>query len=555
MTSTLRTSTAFPGLPQAARSGLSPARRPRSPRPRGAAVTAALLPLLLLAACATPSSAPTVPRYDLVVLGGRVIDPETGLDRITNLGVQDGRIAAITDAPLEGQRRIDAKGLVVAPGFIDLHSHAQVTPSMYMQAFDGVTTALELELGNLPIAASYEVAAREGRPIHYGFSVSWALARMKVLDGETPDGRTDSYVRHFARPGWRSLTTRERSAAVLAEVEQGLREGGLGIGLMLGYGPDSNREEYLGAARLAARYDVPTFTHIRATNNIEPRGSYEGFAEVIAAAAGTGAHMHLCHINSSSWRQIGLTTEFIAQAQSRGLHITTEAYPYGASSTQIGAAAASPDNLPLRDMPATNIYMVDTGRWIGSSAELAQVRRERPNATAVFHALNEAKPEELALLDQALLFHDTALASDAIPYTLQGKPIEGRVWPLPEGANAHPRIAGTHAKVFAHWVRERHLLSLQEAIRRSTLLPAQIMETAAPAMKHKGRLQVGADADIVAFDADRFSDRASYEHPALPSEGMQYVLVGGVPLIHEGQLDTTVMPGAPVRGPMRTTPP
>ncbi len=506
--------------------------------------------LLLIAGCAATSPGDGV-HYDTVIFGGRVIDPETGLDGVRNLGIRDGRIEAVSTAPLNGSRRIDATGLVVAPGFIDLHSHAQTIPSMRMQAFDGVTTALELELGSLPISAAYARSAREGRPINYGFSVSWALARMQVVDGVAPDGSTATYARNFSRTGWRSLISRERSAAVVGQVEQGLKEGGLGIGIMLGYGPDTNREEYLGLAKLAAARNVPTFTHIRTTNVVEPRGAYEGFAEVIAAAAGTGAHMHLCHINSSSWRQIGLTTEFIAQAQSRGLRISTEAYPYGASSTTIGAAMAAPDNLPLRGMKPTDVYMVDSGEWVRDNDELARIRKDRPSAIAIFHSLNEAAPSDLALLDEALLFPDTVFASDAVPYSVGGRPVEGLEWPLPAGADAHPRVAGTFSKVLGQWVRERRLLSLNEAIRRSSLLPARILEDAAPMMKRKGRLQPGADADIVVFDPALVIDRATYEKPANSSEGMRHVLVAGVPLISNGELDRAVMPGRPVRGPQR----
>ena len=191
--------------------------------------------------------------FDTVIAGGRVMDPESGLDAVRDVGLRQGRIVAISEQRLHGARMIDATGIVVAPGFIDLHSHAMTTPSARMQAFDGVTTALELELGSLPIAAAYETVAREGRPINYGFSVSWALARMKVLDGVSVDGRTSTYTANFGKPKWRSLASRPMSQGVLDEVERGLKEGALGVGIMVGYAPNSNHEEYLGLAKLAAR--------------------------------------------------------------------------------------------------------------------------------------------------------------------------------------------------------------------------------------------------------------------------------------------------------------
>lgn len=497
------------------------------------------------------SSRPPGPGYELVIHRGRVIDPETGLDAIRDVGLTGGRIAAISTRPLTGAVTIDAAGLVVSPGFIDMHSHATETPSMRMQALDGVTTALELELGSLPISAAYARAERQGRPINYGYSVSWAQARMKVLDGVVPDGDTATYNRNFGRPKWTQIASAAESTAVLNEVEQGLRDGGLGIGIMVGYAPASNRREYRDLAALAARYNVPTFTHIRYANHLEPGSVYEGFAEVIAAAVATGAHMHICHINSSSWRDIRESTALIRSATRSGAHITTEAYPYGSGSTTIGAPRYAPENLPLSGIQASDIYLVDDSRWIRDFADLAQVRAERPQALGVFRFLNESKPEDEAVLAEALLFPDGAIASDAIPYTVGGRPVVGDTWPIPEKADAHPRIAGTFSRVMGHWVRERHALTLTDAIRRASLIPAQILEKAAPAMKKKGRLQVGADADIVIFDAATISDRATYENPRTPSSGVRHVIVGGRPVVRDGVLLTDAMPGRPVRGERR----
>lgn len=340
--------------------------------------------------------------YDLVLLHGRVMDPETNRDMTASVGIRDGKIAAVEPGRLAGKEVIDAAGLVVAPGFIDLHMHGQTIPSMRMQAFDGVTTALELEAGNLPISLAYEVAVREGRPLNYGFSASWALARMSLLDNVQLDGTYGVALANLGGLQWGKLTTPEQSQQILALVEQGVQEGALGIGILLGYGPQTNREEYYLLAQLAARYHVPTFTHVRWGNFREPGSSYEGIAEVVAAAAATGAHMHVCHVNSTSLRHMDQVLDVIGRAQRQGLHITTEMYPYGAGCIVLGAHFAAPEALARLGIEPTAIFHVSTGRWIGSADELAGVRARHPADLGVFHFLDEHKPEERVLLEHAL---------------------------------------------------------------------------------------------------------------------------------------------------------
>ena len=486
-------------------------------------------------------------RYDVVIEGGRVIDPETGLDAVRNVGIRGDMIVRITERPLKGAAVIDAHGLVVAPGFIDIHSHALTTPSMRQQALDGVTTTLELELGSLPVGEAYRLLEQEGRPINYGFSVSWSLARMQVMDGLSIDGSTATYQKNVAKPGWREAASREQTSQILALVEQGLDQGGLGIGVMLGYAPATSPEEYVALNQLAAARGVPTFTHVRYANFAAPGSIFDGLEEFIDVARQTNARMHFCHINSSSWRNIEKVRSLFEAAQDEGLKISTEAYPYGAGSTTIGAARYAPESLDRAGIRAEDIYMTDTGEWVRDKDELAAIRAERPSSIAVFHFLNEADDADQALLKHALLTRDAAIASDGMPYSVDGQVLEGTIWPIPENAEAHPRVAGTFARVLGIWVRDRGAMTLNEAIRRSTLIPAQIMEPASPSFARKGRLQEGMDADIVVFDFDTISDQSTYEAAYRGSEGVRYLLVAGTPLIWDAQLDLSVMPGRPVR--------
>lgn len=243
--------------------------------------------------------------FDLVIANGRVIDPETGLDGVRSVGIRGGRIAAISSTPLRGRTVLDATGLVVAPGFIDLHSHGQELPGARMQAFDGVTTSLELEAGILPVATAYERVAREGRPINYGFSASWLYARVAEKEGMEPTGSVTFFQEAQTRKGWQyTVASAGETERIIARLQRGLDEGALGIGVLAGYAPGYGRKEAFAVAQLAARAGVPAFTHVRYMSVIEPQSSFEAIEEVVALAAGTGARMHICHLNSSSIRDI-----------------------------------------------------------------------------------------------------------------------------------------------------------------------------------------------------------------------------------------------------------
>lgn len=493
------------------------------------------------------------PFYDIVILDGRVIDPETGLDGVLNVAIQDGRIARITPEPVAGELEIDADGLVIAPGFIDMHSHALSLPSMRQQAFDGVTTVLELELGALPIAAAYERMAQSGAALNYGYSVSWVLARMKVMDGAELTGAPDNYLRNVAGPGWRRPANETQLAEILRLVEAGLEEGGLGTGIMLGYAPATSPEEYLALNELAARKGAPTFTHVRHSDFSGPRSVFAGLDEFIDVARLTGAAMHFCHINSSSWRHIAEVRRRIEAARAEGLRISTEAYPYGAGSTTIGAARYDPQTLQDTGLRVSDIYVTDEHRWIRDAEDLRAYRARSPASIAIFHFLNEAVEEDRALLAEALTLPGAAIASDALPYTVEGRFIGEDVWPIPDRAVAHPRAAGTFSRVVGNWVRDRKDLDLSEAIARASLFPARILETASPQFSRKGRLQEGMDADIVIFDPGQIRDRATYEMPHLPSEGVVHLIVNGEMLIFEGILDMQARPGRPLRNIDRIT--
>jgi len=516
------------------------------------AMGAALLLCLALAGCT--GGAPggqTASDLDLVILGGRVMDPETSFDAVANVGIKDGQIAVITGDAITGAESIDAAGHVVAPGFIDLHAHGQNLGDYRMQAMQGVTTMLELESGVLPISGWYEMQAQKPLPINYGASAGWTFGRIATFTGTDPLPTPEYFQDAQSRTDWKmELATPEQQEKILKLVEQGLDEGGLGIGINAGYAPGYGRKEYFALAELAAERDVATYTHVRYASNVEPDSSFEAVHELIANAAITGAHMHLCHINSTSLKDIRSILEMVDDAFDRDVNITVGAYPWGAASTVIGAAMFSGEGWPERMGSTAHSFQLGTDRM--TEEQVADYQKNKPGTFIVWHFLDESDPDDLAMLDASVLHPKILIESDEMFWMFMDDQGEvenyaGDEWPLPEGSFSHPRSNGTFAKILRSYVRERGLMTMQEALRKMSLMPAQTLEGFVPQMKKKGRLQVGMDADVVVFDPDTIREVGTYEEPNQPAVGVQALVVNGVPVVAEGELIVDAAPGQPIR--------
>ena len=330
--------------------------------------------------------------HDLVLAGGRVIDPESGFDRVCDVGIDGQTVTAIGDR-LDGATIVDVAGLVVAPGFVDLHSHAQTLPGRRLQACDGVTTALELEAGRAPVEIAYAREAERGSPIHYGFSASWAAARMHVVADAPLDGSIAGIFGGLIGTEWQEAATAAQLARILDQISTDLAAGAIGIGVLIGYTPGVDPAEYLAVAELAASADVPTFTHSRDIVELAPETLIDGAEEVVRAAGTTGAHMHYCHINSTSGRHIDRVLALVGRCQAEGGHVTTEAYPYGSGSTAIGAAFLAPERLRERFRDTTSITYLPTGERIADDARLRELRATDPGGLVIAEFLDESEPE------------------------------------------------------------------------------------------------------------------------------------------------------------------
>src|SRR5262249_6913336 len=306
-----------------------------------------------------PRETQRIVEFSVVIRGGRVVDPSQGVDMSVDLAIEDSRVAAVGPS-LRGRTVLDAVGCVVAPGFVDLHSHAQTVSSHRLQAFDGVTTTLELEAGAIPVTAASARASAEGRPLNYRYSASWAGARMQVLDGDRGIGQ--SALARFADPAWQREATAAEEDRILGMLETEVGAGALGIGVLLGYAPRTSLGEYLRIARLAAAHRMPTYTHARDLIEVSPNALMDGAEELVRAADETGAHMHFCHVNSTSGRHVERVLALVDRVRREGAVVTTEAYPYGAGMTVIGAVFLAPERLAARGIRPTDIVYVPANR-------------------------------------------------------------------------------------------------------------------------------------------------------------------------------------------------
>ncbi|WP_163132735.1 amidohydrolase family protein [Agarivorans sp. Alg241-V36] len=488
--------------------------------------------------------------YDLVIKGGHVVDPETGLSDTRNIGINKGTIAAISSDSLSGKTVIDASDHIVSPGFIDLHHHGQNIAGYRMQAQQGVTTALELESGILPIGDWYETQAQKSLPINYGASAAWTFARIATFTDSEPEANLQYFQSMQGLNNWKKeVASPEQLEKIMAYVEQGLNEGAIGIGINAGYAPGYGQKEYYALSKLAAQHEVATYTHVRYASMLEPGSSFEAIQELIANSALTGAKMHINHINSTSLRDIDATLELFDEATANGFHVTAGAYPWGAASTVVGAAMFSGPEWKERLGYQEESIQMGTERL--NNDQLLEAQKEQPGSIINWHFLDEAIPSELSALDKSIIHPNVLIESDSMPWMLieDGKIsyYEGDDWPIPSEAFAHPRSSGTFTKILGSYVRERGLLSVEEAIRKMSYMPATVLDGFVPQMEKKGRIQVGMDADIVIFDLNTVDNQATYQVPAAISTGIDSVLVNGEFVVKNGQLLTDAAPGKAIR--------
>jgi len=475
--------------------------------------------------------------YELVILNGRVMDPETMYDGVANVGIKDGRIVKITKEAITGAETVDATGQVVAPGFIDTHFHWQRTLGYKIGMRDGLTSSLDIELGCVGTKVDQWYADRAGQTqANYGIGSSHELARAAVLDGTDPYSDIDALRTRGAAQGW-ALTKPdlEQGNQILEILDEGLRHGALGISSTLGYMREgAGTREVFEAQKVAARWGRAYQAHTRYTPD-DATGEANGAQELLANAVALGAPVTISHYNNPGWR---LVHELITRLQERGHNVWGEIYPYAAGSTTINAVFLAPENWVERlgHTYEETLQDVETGEFY-TQETYQQALKDTPTKEIL---LWKMPPEDAV---EWLKLKGTTMASDG----MAAENVLLAPWNTPweKFGNMHPRGAG--ARAFTLRMGRENDIPLMQILSILSYNAAKYLgDTGLKAMQERGRLQEGMVADIVVFDPLSVTDNSTYTNGSIPSTGFKSVVVNGVQVVVEDKV-LEVYPGQAIR--------
>jgi len=483
-------------------------------------------------------------KYDVVILNGRVMDPETNFDGIRNIGIKDGVIKKITKGKIKGKETIDATGMVVAPGFVDTHIHGITKLGRKLKTLDGVTTALSTEFGVLDVNKFYE--ERKEWKGNYGCTVGLNFARMKVMDKVTAQDDIEwlTATKKAKNSYWSvKIPSKEEEKEIMKIMKEGLDQGAIGVGLASGYAPGGiTARELYENQKLAASYGRLTASHTRFGSGLPPEEFVLGGAEIMFNAVVLQAPAIFQHYHNGDWE---LCAELIKKTADQGYNIWGEIYPYAAYSTQVGSSFVAPENFKANNLKVSETVLdPSTGKYL-TEEELIKMRKENPNHLVVVFSRNKED------IPKWLSIEGATIASDAMPALDEN----GNV--LPEDAPydkivTHPRAAGTHSRAL-RYAREYNI-PLMTVIANLSYWPAKHLgDTGLEAMQKRGRIQKGMVADITIFDPKTVQDNASYEKGknGLPPSGIPYVIVNGVITVKNSKLVPDAYAGQPIRFPVR----
>lgn len=481
--------------------------------------------------------------YDLVISQGRVMDPESQYDGVANIGINDGKIAVITDKHLAGKETIDASGLVVAPGFIDTHFHWSRPMGYKLALRDGVTTAMDLEAGVYGPRVGDWYDMHSGRSqINYGTASSHEFARSRVTQNvaekDLLDAAYSAVKSRGAGMAWaEKVLTLEQGNSMLGLIDEGLRQGALGVASTLGYFPGATAREMFEVQRVGANYGRLTSVHLRNTPG-SATAEVNGAQEVLSNAVALDAPVVINHFNNPGWE---LVQELLLNLRDKGHKVWGEIYPYAAGATTINAPFVQPEiwveklghkyEETMQDPSTGKFYTLEVYK---------KVLAEAPTTAVVLYKMDpSAIPKWCGLAG-------VVIASDALP--IPGAWDDQPSWDTPYAKvpSTHPRVAGTHGTCLR--IAREHNIPLMKIVAASSYNAAKYLgDTGIESMKLRGRLKPTMIADITIFDPRRVRDNADYENGTRPTTGIPYVIVNGKVVVKDSVVLRDQNPGRPIR--------
>lgn len=490
-----------------------------------------LLLCLILFNCSQSKSPVSEKEFDLVITNGKIMDPETRTEVIANIGIRNGRITKI-DSPgqtFKAKKIINAEGLVVAPGFIDMHAHDGIIDmTMHAHILDGVTTMISGNCGGHPYPIGEHFNTLEQGKILINYAALCGHNTFRQLSGIKDRN---------------AAATPEQIVTMRKFVEKEMMGGALGLSYGIAYAPGATYEEILSLARVAAEHGGMLSSHAR-SGAIGQEG-IDSFREMIQLSRDSGIPLQFSHIGSTLAKSDNLDKflEEMAQARAKGVRISADIYSYLATGGAIGSAIADPGFFERHGHKPKDIEVIgmvkiegkvfmEPGSRFEDEEQFYFVREkilngEIPEPGMIAHIM---KPEKVK----------TGMAS---PYVMCGSDGVVGMDRVTQKYRGHPRVAGNFSRFLGYWTREEGTVDLMTALFKTSTQAALFL-----GLSNKGKIAVGADADIVIFNPDTIRDKSTFgEDFMTPPEGIDYVIVNGQLAVSEGKLLPGVRTGKVIR--------